>query len=130
MATESVLEDVFCGPNGLVNLLSDMLGGSIRLTYVLRQGWDETRNRDVSDETYQVLPFVPGDTVSSNGSEEETILATRMCTGSVPSACLIREPVADRDRFEFRGILYRITRVEPVSVGNRIAAYTLTGVRI
>ena len=139
-----VLDRVFGGGGGLVNMLADLLGGECRLTYVHEQTYDETTHRDVTDETYQVLPFIPAEndvssgTVSAlggllagrNQSEQELIRSEKRCVGTIPSANMVRSPIAGRDRFDHLRKTYRIVHVKENTVGDTVVSYTVTGVQV
>lgn len=138
-----VLDKVFAGKKGLLNVLADKLGGTVRLIYVNEFSYDEQNNKDVVRESYQVLPFIPSAGTSIENpavvsgaseiwgmkSQSEVVLSDKTCAGTIPSANVIREPVAGRDRFERGGNVYRITVVKPNMVGDSLVSYFLTGVQ-
>ncbi len=139
-----VLDAVFGGSEGLVNVLAEQLGGTVRLIYVHEQDYDEESEKDVMRESYQVLPFIPEKTsgnanmsyhtgssyVGRPASEGEGMLSTRTCSGTIPACNVVREPEAGHDRFERIGKTYRITEVKPNIVGDTIVSYDLTGVQV
>lgn len=139
-----VLDEVFGGSEGLVNVLAENLGGTVRLIYVHEQDYDEESGNDVMRESYQVLPFVPAKTIGNTNvsyptgssyvgrpsSEGEGMIATQTCSGTIPACNVVREPGAGCDRFERIGKTYRITEVKPNIVGDTIVSYDLTGVQV
>ena len=139
-----VLDKVFAGKKGLLNVLADKLGGTVRLVYVNEFSYDEQNNKDAVRESYQVLPFIPSENTSIENpavvsgaseiwgmkSQSEVVLSDKTCAGTIPSANVIREPVSGRDRFERGGIVYRLTSVKPNYVGDSLISYFLSGVQV
>ncbi len=132
-----ILDKVFGGKKGIVNLLACQFGGTIRLIYVVGVEYNETTGKETHYETSVVLPFLPSEenvSVAQSqvpGNDASGLIdSNEQINGSVPAANVLREPQALRDKMEYNGTIYLIQSVRKVFLGNTLTDYYLTGIRV
>lgn len=125
-----VLDTVFGGSNGLVNVLSKTLGGTATIQYVTPGTYNEADDSQTDTITNVIVPFLPtsgkyGASTSyppSNGGFSMAgglMFDSGILSGSVPYSALNGVlPTVERDRIIYLDKTYSIKDIVVKSVGD------------
>ncbi|MDO4587885.1 MAG: hypothetical protein Q4C95_11410 [Planctomycetia bacterium] len=132
-----LLDKVFGGKKGVVNVLAKQFGGTIRVIFVNGINYNESTHTETESLSYSVVSFLPSKKKSQyaesqlpNADSNGLLNRPETCSGTVPACQLYKEPKAGQDRFEYRGSVFRIDTVDKSFVGDTLTEYQISGTKI
>ncbi len=124
-----VLDKVFGGEKGIVNVLAKTLGGTATIVFVGASTYDEATDLTLDGEEMVTVPFLPTNRKSvtsnlfppTNGGFSMSgglMLDSEMVAGTIPFTALNRIPTVDRDKIIYQGKTSIIKDIVVKSVGD------------
>lgn len=131
-----ILDAVFGGRGGLVEVLSQTLGGAAVVRVAVGSTRDDSTGRISTKYADFPVSFIPDATAQKfarsavpdgDGGALQSVAAD--IAGAFPASQVDAEPRAGRDVLRVDGLEYRLTTVEAVRVGDAVVQYRVTGMR-
>lgn len=132
-----ILDSVFGGRGGLVDVLSQTLGGTATVRVATGSTRDATTGKLTPTFVDYVVSFIPGAAAQNSGAssvpENEGGALQRVATeisGTFPASQIGAVPRAGRDLLRVGAVDYRITAVDAVRVGDAVVQFRVNGTRL
>lgn len=125
-----ILDKVFSGHKGIVNVLAGKLGGTATITYQTGQTYNEETDSYSTQSSSVSVDAIPDNRRNGlRNSEGGIIVEDSDIILTVPSCQLQTIPTIHRDAITYNSIIYKITQIESNHVGNEVVSYKISGKR-
>lgn len=132
-----ILDKVFAGQKGIVNVLAEKLGGTATIVYVTKGNYNKVTDSYSDTETTQTVNFLPSTCsdiiktsyVSTNGGFSMSGGLEREnfdLAGTISAAEITTIPEPNKDKIRYNGKTFYIVSIKTNYVGEVAISYAIT----